>query len=286
MKAATLDENEPIQPLQQPELEDYTDRTGNRTLLTLGLNSELTSQAMNFKCFWRLRSDRVERQRRNVEILKIRFREAALVMPVHFNTSTATGVAHEFTVFKPDKKLKWLPHLSTVQLEIQLEDRTLEMDGPIWVLEDLTEAVVPVDRSPSLKAMWVDHGVLTEDPEFKFNLLERADMGGFAAARKRDLSRLYAYLSSSVANCIGTVRSWFTSCDCNGQQQQAEQMRVYWKFIEGILTDIGALLLDIRTMVTFPSGYDRTIEQLGGFMEAARREGLVVVRNGIWRVNE
>ena len=34
-----------------------------------------------------------------------------------------TDYAHEFTVFKPDKKLKWLPHLGTVQLELQLEDR-------------------------------------------------------------------------------------------------------------------------------------------------------------------
>jgi len=38
--------------------------------------------------------------------------------------------AHEFTVFKPDKKLKWLPHLGTVQLEIELEDRTLKVDVP------------------------------------------------------------------------------------------------------------------------------------------------------------
>jgi anaphase-promoting complex subunit 2 len=33
-------------------------------------------------------------------------------------------------VFKPDKKLKWLPHLGTVQLEIELEDRKLEVDVP------------------------------------------------------------------------------------------------------------------------------------------------------------
>jgi len=41
-----------------------------------------------------------------------------------------SAYAHEFTVFKPDKKLKWLPHLGTVQLEIELEDRTLEVDVP------------------------------------------------------------------------------------------------------------------------------------------------------------
>ena len=102
------------------------------------------------------------------------------------------------------------------------------------------------------------------------------------------------------------------------QQQQAEQMQVYWKvsffrfliifltvlsrffffyslihhsypiqqFIEGMLTNIGALPLDrIQTMLKFAPGYDRSIEQLASFMEAARREGLVLVRDGIWRLN-
>ena len=41
-----------------------------------------------------------------------------------------TDYAHEFTVFKPDKKLKWLPHLGTVQLELQLEDRVVDVDVP------------------------------------------------------------------------------------------------------------------------------------------------------------
>ena len=34
----------------------------------------------------------------------------------------------EFRTFKPDKKLKWLPHLGTVQLQLELEDRTLDVD--------------------------------------------------------------------------------------------------------------------------------------------------------------
>ena len=139
--------------------------------------------------------------------------------------------AREFTVFKPDKKLKWLPHLGTVQLEIELEDRTLEVDVPpleaafielfsqkrnpllswvwvywiqligrpssaIWVLDDLIEAVGTVDRSASLKALstWVDHGILIEDPEFTFNLLERADVEG-SGARERDPSRLGMFVS-------------------------------------------------------------------------------------------
>jgi hypothetical protein len=38
--------------------------------------------------------------------------------------------AQEFTIFKPDKKLRWLPHLGTVHLELQLEDRVMEVDVP------------------------------------------------------------------------------------------------------------------------------------------------------------
>ena len=41
-----------------------------------------------------------------------------------------TDYAHEFTIFKPDKKLKWLPHLGTVQLELRLEDRVVDVDVP------------------------------------------------------------------------------------------------------------------------------------------------------------
>ena len=38
--------------------------------------------------------------------------------------------AREFTKFKPDKKLQWLPHLGTVQLEVELEDRTVSAEVP------------------------------------------------------------------------------------------------------------------------------------------------------------
>lgn len=95
------------------------------------------------------------------------------------------------------------------------------------------------------------------------------------------------------------------------QQQQAEQMKVFWKvsyyctathqyapeqnvcslamclpqFIEGMLKNLGSLPLDrIQQMLKFAPGYDRTIEQLGTFMEAARREGLVTVKDGMWKL--
>ena len=70
------------------------------------------------------------------------------------------------------------------------------------------------------------------------------------------------------------------------QQEETEQMRIFWRFIEGMLTNIGALPLDrIQTMLRLAPNYTRTIEQLGAFMAAARREGLVTVNNGLWKLN-
>jgi anaphase-promoting complex subunit 2 len=59
------------------------------------------------------------------------------------------------------------------------------------------------------------------------------------------------------------------------------------QFIEGMLTNLGSLPLDrIQTMLKYAPGYDQSVEQLGTFMEAARREGLVAVRDGMWRLNK
>lgn len=38
--------------------------------------------------------------------------------------------AKEFVAFKPDKRLRWLPHLGTIHLEIELQDRTVPADVP------------------------------------------------------------------------------------------------------------------------------------------------------------
>jgi anaphase-promoting complex subunit 2 len=38
--------------------------------------------------------------------------------------------ASEFSKFKPDKKLRWLPHLGTVELELHLEDRIVKATVP------------------------------------------------------------------------------------------------------------------------------------------------------------
>ncbi|KAJ8073630.1 hypothetical protein PM082_011908 [Marasmius tenuissimus] len=351
-----VDESEPIQPLQQPELEDYSDpnwepepidagpafRTNKpsdviSTLVSIYDSKDLFVKELQVLLAQRLlaitddNTEKVEKERRNIEILKIRFGEAALqvcevmlkdmtdskridghvqsqknsivhptiiskhfwplleasniVMPGQFQT-LQEQYAREFATFKPDKKLRWLPHLGTVHLELQLEDRTIEADVPpleaafielfseksVWTIEELVAGVGSVDRMAAVKALltWVDLGVLKEDGDDKFRLLEVAEEKSTA----RETSR---------AAPAAPELPPFSSV----QQQQAEQMKVYWKFIEGMLTNLGSLPLDrIQTMLRFAPGYDQTVEQLGTFMEAARREGLVSVKDGVWKLTQ
>ncbi|KAF9255181.1 ubiquitin-protein ligase [Marasmius fiardii PR-910] len=352
-----VDESEPIQPLQQPELEDYTDpnwepepvdagpafRTNKpsdviSTLVSIYDSKDLFVKELQVLLAQRLLSisddgsERVEKERRNIEILKIRFGEAALqvcevmlkdmtdskridshvqsqkastvhptiiskhfwpllesseiVMPGQFQ-ALQNEYAKEFSTFKPDKRLRWLPHLGTVHLELQLEDRAVEADVPpleaafielfsrknTWTIPELISSVGSVDRTAAVKALltWVDLGVLKEDGEDTFRLLEVAEEG--SSSGTREVSR-----AAHVPELLPVT---------SVQQQQAEQMKVYWKFIEGMLTNLGSLSIDrIQTMLRFAPGYDQTVEQLSVFMEAARREGLVNVKDGMWKLTQ
>ncbi|KAA1469713.1 hypothetical protein DENSPDRAFT_864325 [Dentipellis sp. KUC8613] len=346
-----VDDNEPIQPLQSAQIDDYMDpnwepepidagpdfRTNKPSDVISTLVSIYDSKDLFVKELQVLLAQRLlaitdgnyEKERRNIEILKIRFGEAALQVcevmlkdmtdsrridqhvqsqkssimhptiiskhfwpPLQSSTFNMPGqfkdiqesYAREYITFKPDKKLRWLAHLGTVHLEIELQDRTVNADvtpleaafielfteKDVWTVKDLVSRVGNVDRTAALKALltWVDQGVLKEDGEEQYRLLEEAD------------------LSDSGRHGVPRVKVEEQPTVLSVQQQQAEQMKVFWKFIEGMLTNLGTLSLDrIQTMLKFAPGYDRTVEQLAAFMEAARREGLVTVKDGMWRLN-
>jgi len=144
----------------------------------------------------------------------------------------------------------------------------------VWSLDSLLPRVGSVNRSSALKALatWVDLGVLKEDTENSFRLLEVAE-------ETTPGSKTAASRPAPVMDNLPPTSTI--------QQHQAEQMRVYWKFIEGMLTNLGSLSLDrIQGMLKLAPGYDRTIDQLASFMEAARREELVMTtKDGMWRLN-
>ncbi|KAF8843343.1 hypothetical protein BDN67DRAFT_988510 [Paxillus ammoniavirescens] len=348
-----VDDNEPVVPLQQQEIENYGDpewmpepidagpdfrasKTSDiiSTIVSIYDSKDLFVKELQVLLAQRLlalKGGNVDRERRNIEILKIRFGESALqvcevmlrdmtdsrridqhvqsqqatimhptIISRHFWPALETSgivmpgqfkelqhqYAQGFSHFKPDKVLRWLPHLGRVHLELELEDRKVDADVPpleaafielfseknTWTVDELISRVGAVSRSAALKALatWVDMHVLKEDNENVFRLLSIAEEPSSG-------TRTSAARPAAAEDELPPVMSI--------QQQQAEQMKVYWKFIEGMLTNLGALPLDrIQAMLKFAAGYDRTIEQLGSFMEAAKREGLVTTKDGLWKL--
>lgn len=54
-----------------------------------------------------------------------------------------------------------------------------------------------------------------------------------------------------------------------------------------MLTNLGALSLDrIQTMLKFVPNYTQSIDHLALFLESARREGLVTVNDGLYKLNK
>lgn len=171
--------------------------------------------------------------------------------------------AGEFHTFKPDKKLYWLPHLGTISLEIELQDRTVNAEVPpleaaviehfsakgagsffvrsleiakVMVLVDTWDvtalaAEIKLDKAVVLKALmtWVDLGVLKEEDVTRYKLLEVAEDGPAGA---KPVPR-----QGTQIICRGTtgcLTRWAVVIEdvspiLTVQQEQAEQMKVYWK---------------------------------------------------------
>ncbi|KAI0269951.1 ubiquitin-protein ligase [Gloeopeniophorella convolvens] len=356
-----VDDDEPIQPLQSAQVDDYVDpnwepepidagpdfRANKPSDVVSTLVSIYDSKDLFIKELQVLLAQRLlavtdgnyEKERRNLEILKIRFGEAPLqvcevmlkdmtdskridqhvqaqslsvvhptIISRHFWPQFQStkilmpgqlreiqeSYARGFTTFKPDKKLRWLSHLGSIRLELELQDRTVSAEVPpleaafielfseedVWTVDDLVARVGLVERPTALKALlaWVERGVLREETDDggaqRFRLLEHAAEDAPGTTGMTAASSRAALAAEEPAGVLSV------------QQQQAGQMKVYWKFIEGMLTNLGGLPLDrIQTMLKFAPGYDRTPEQLGAFMDAARREGLVSAKDGVWRLN-
>ncbi|WWD20956.1 hypothetical protein CI109_105434 [Kwoniella shandongensis] len=181
-----------------------------------------------------------------------------------------------FHHFKPDKHLRFMQHIGTAHISLELEDRVVEVEAtPLqaaiaelfeekdtWKVGGLVERL-EVDQGNVRNALawWAGKGVVKER-EGTWVLLERAEDDGGA---------VHAFVEEGPV--IESV-----------DETKAEQVRVYWNYIKGALTNLGPLPLErIQGMLGYVDDYDQTVEELGVFMHAAKREGMVEQRgDGSW----
>jgi len=97
--------------------------------------------------------------------------------------------ADAFHTFKPDKHLRFLQHLGTVQLSISLDDRTIEVEAsplqasiaelfeekPLWISEDIQERLgVDVASVRAALGWWAGEGLVRQTGA-TWKLLDRVD---------------------------------------------------------------------------------------------------------------
>ncbi|KAK4055575.1 hypothetical protein OIV83_000121 [Microbotryomycetes sp. JL201] len=245
----------------------------------------------------------LEKEMNNVEVFKSRFGEASLAgcevmikdlqdskrIDTRVHERAQLGRAQQeydraFRSNRPDKKLRWLPQLGTVNVTVQLKDRELTLDvTPLqaavlelfstqetWTTDDLSIELMLMDTVSIRNALyfWNNQGVLKGLADDAWQLLEVRDKTDQAAP---------AHVIEEAQEAIQSVEA-----------QQVEQMRVFWQYIKGMLTNLGALPVSrIHSTLNMlvPTFKGKTMDELVAFLEAMSAEGLVEkTPAGSWKI--
>ncbi|GAA5937334.1 anaphase promoting complex subunit 2 [Sporobolomyces koalae] len=195
-----------------------------------------------------------------------------------------------FSKLKADKKLKWMPQLGNVNLTIELRDRTVTVDAtPVqaavlelfdkqdtWASEALQTELRLTDLATVRNALffWNNLGIVRimarEDGEL-WRLVEDQILDG------EDQFDQIAHVIEEEKEAVQSV-----------EEQGVAQMRVFWQFIQGMLTNLGALpIARIHTTLNMlaPGYKGKTTDELKALLEAVEAEGLVTkTASGSWKI--
>ncbi|CAB4423597.1 unnamed protein product [Rhizophagus irregularis] len=195
-----------------------------------------------------------------------------------------------FQIFKPRRKLQWLKSLGKVQIELELQDRTLEFEvAPIyatiihnfqqqdkWNLVNLAKKIKidPIILKGKMN-FWSDRGILKELPNDEWLLLETAE----------EVDPSKRAFASNEENCDNIIQSL--------AEQKAEEFKMYWAYIENMLKNLGGMTLEkihnILCSVAEPtssssnSSFDNNLEDLKSFLNQMVVEDKLEFQGGLYK---
>ncbi|KAI9874176.1 MAG: hypothetical protein M1830_010102 [Pleopsidium flavum] len=204
-----------------------------------------------------------------------------------------------FETLKQSRKLTWLNALGQVTVELDLEDRVVTEEVQTWqasviyafndpkdcplraattTVEQLTEEL-GMDESLVRNALtfWVGKLVLKEITHDTFQVLEVLDDSETGDHTAQAAVAAAAEAATSAA--APSVRS--------AEDVAMEKMQVYWQFIQGMLTNQGAMPLQrIIMMLKFavPGGFPFNNEELKEFLDKMVSEGHLDFAAGNYKI--
>ncbi|KAJ6902565.1 anaphase-promoting complex subunit 2 isoform X1 [Populus alba x Populus x berolinensis] len=234
----------------------------------------------------------------NATILSSNFwppiQDEALIVPEPVN-QLLTDYAKRFHEIKTPRKLLWKKNLGTVKLELQFEDRTMQLsvapihaaiimqfqDQTSWTSNRLATVIgVPVDVLNRRIKFWISKGILTESlgkdlNDHVFTLVE-----GIVDAGKNSGS------TGSCEELLGGDEEGERSV-ASVEDQIRKEMTIYEKFIMGMLTNFGSMALDrihntLKMFCVADPPYDKSLQQLQSFLSGLVSEEKLELRDGMY----
>ncbi|CAB4014365.1 anaphase-promoting complex subunit 2-like, partial [Paramuricea clavata] len=212
------------------------------------------------------------------------FREEKLELPEQVKSSME-NYTEQFKSLKGSRTLQWKPHLGLVELELELEDRTLSFtvtparaatimyfqQKPRWSLEELSSAMhMSSSMLRRCLGYWLGQGVLKQESQDVYVVLEK-NRGG------QDLQDV-------VYDAEGE------SAMATSQDQREGELQIFWSYIVGMLTNLDSLPLDrIHSMLRMfamsgPNTSQCNVDDLKRFLEKKVRDGELQFVSGKYKL--
>ncbi|XP_053474021.1 anaphase-promoting complex subunit 2 isoform X1 [Ictalurus furcatus] len=216
-------------------------------------------------------------------------KEEKLELPAAISKSMET-YTHRFEKLKAMRTLSWKPHLGSVTLDVELEDRTLTnlsvspihaaiilhfQEKGTWALEELSGVLgVPQELLRRKLALWQQHGVLQEESPGRYSVLEKA------SSRERPDRGIMLIDSDEEGDSNTTTQS----------EQREEKLQLFWAYIQAMLTNLESMTLErIHSMLrmfvaTGPGVTEMDVNELQAFLQKKVRDHQLIVSAGVYRL--
>lgn len=197
---------------------------------------------------------------------------------------------HRYEKLKAMRTLSWKPHLGSVTLDLELEDRTLNnlsvspihaaiilhfQDKSSWTLEELSMKLgAPKELVHRKLALWQQHGVLREEAGGRYYVVE-------TGSSKEKMERGVMLIDSDEERDSNTTTQ---------SEQREEKLQLFWAYIQAMLNNLDSMTLDrIHSMLrmfvaTGPVVTEMDINELEAFLQRKVREHQLMVSAGVYRL--
>uniref|UniRef100_A0A671XJ99 Anaphase-promoting complex subunit 2 n=1 Tax=Sparus aurata TaxID=8175 RepID=A0A671XJ99_SPAAU len=197
---------------------------------------------------------------------------------------------HRYEKLKAMRTLSWKPHLGSVTLDVELEDRTLTnltvspihaaiilhfQEKSSWTLEELSVKLgAPKELVHRKLALWQQHGVLREEAGGRYYVVE-------TGSSKEKMERGVMLIDSDEERDSNTTTQ---------SEQREEKLQLFWAYIQAMLTNLDSMTLDrIHSMLrmfvaTGPVVTEMDVNELEAFLQRKVRDHQLMVSAGVYRL--